>query len=290
MKKTVVILLCAVTALASCGTYAGQGAATGATLGSILGSAIGGIYGGPRGSDLGTIIGMAGGATVGASVGAQADKAKQEEYRRYMEYRENSYGRSRRTVPPRSDRSSSYAQPTAPENESGFDPTHSGDDRIVFEPDSDNGHYGYDNGGNGHNIAAPSVSVDQLRAALPGYKIVRNKNIEVRNIEFTDANGNGILSRRESARLSFEIMNNSDVTLYDVNPMVQETTGNKHVHISSPLRIERIEPWHGVRYTATVYADSRIKDGEIGIRVAVIQGDKEITSQVREFKVTTAKR
>ena len=67
-------------------------------------------------------------------------------------------------------------------------------------------------------------------------------------------------------------------------------TGNKHVHVSPPLRVESIAPGRGVRYTATVYADSRVKDGEAVVRVAVVQGNKEITSQVREFRVPLRRR
>ena len=286
MKKGVLLTLSAALALASCGSYAGQGAATGATFGTILGSAIGGITGGPRGSDVGTLVGMAGGAALGAAVGSAADKAKQEEYRRYMEYRDSRYGGGQG----RGDwheGGSAYNPPRQQADESGFDPTHGGDDRIVMEPEGGSlSHYE----DAGRPVAAPSVSVDELRATMPGFKLAVNKGIEVRNISFADAGGDGALSRRESAKVSFEVMNFSGVTLYDVHPMVVESTGNKHVHVSPPLRVESIAPGRGVRYTATVFADSRLKDGEAVLRLGVVQGDKEITSQVRELRVPLRKR
>ena len=286
MKKGVLLTLSAALALASCGTYTGSGAATGATFGTILGSAIGGITGGPRGSDVGTLVGMAGGAALGAAVGSAADKAKQEEYRRYMEYRDSRYGGGQG----RGDwheGGSAYNPPRQQADESGFDPTHSGDDRIVME-DEGGSHPQYGNAG--RPVAAPSVSVDELKATMPGYKLAVNKGIEVRNISFADAGGDGALSRRESAKVSFEVMNFGGVTLYDVHPMVVESTGNKHVHVSPPLRVESIAPGRGVRYTATVFADSRLKDGEAVLRLGVVQGDKEITSQVRELRVPLRKR
>ena len=286
MKKGVLLTLSAALALASCGSYAGQGAATGATFGTILGSAIGGITGGPRGSDVGTLVGMAGGAALGAAVGSAADKAKQDEYRRYMEYRDSRYGGGQG----RGDwheGGSAYNPPRQQADESGFDPTHSGDDRIVMEPEGGS-HQQYGNAG--RPVAAPSVSVDELKATMPGYKLAVNKGIEVRNISFADAGGDGALSRRESAKVSFEVMNFGGVTLYDVHPMVVESTGNKHVHVSPPLRVESIAPGRGVRYTATVFADSRLKDGEAVLRLGVVQGDKEITSQVRELRVPLRKR
>ena len=84
MKKTAVLVLCAVLTVTGCGTYAGSGAYTGASLGSILGSAIGGISGGPRGNDVGTIVGMAAGAVIGGAIGNQADQQNQADYDQYQ--------------------------------------------------------------------------------------------------------------------------------------------------------------------------------------------------------------
>ena len=88
----------------------------------------------------------------------------------------------------------------------------------------------------------------------------------------------------------FEIMNNSDQTVYNVNPFVVDATGNRHVRISQNLSIESIAPHQGVRYTASILADERLKDGEIVVRIGVAQGRREVTSQTRLFNVPTAKR
>lgn len=280
MRTHSILALCAAMSLCGCASYTGQGAMVGGTFGSMLGSAIGGISGGPRGSDIGTIVGMASGAAIGAAVGAQADEARQEKYRQYMEEREQQYGRSS-SQRATQQQDGVYATSPAGSDDSGFDPTHSGDDRITFEPQDDDGYT---------TVSPRTVSVNQLAKAMPGYKVNRNDGIEVRNVCFIDANGDGKLKRGERCKVSFEIMNRSDVTIYDVQPTVVETTGNKHIHVSSPLYVESIRPGRGVKYTASIYADSRLKDGEAVIRVAVAQGDREITSQVSEFRVVTAKR
>ena len=295
MKNSIVIMLCAAVTLCGCDTYTGQGAATGATFGTILGSAIGGITGGPRGSDIGTIVGMAGGAAVGAAVGSATDEARQDKYRRYMEYRDARYGRGESPGDDAHESHSAYVPPSQNADHSGFDPTHSGDDRIIMEPENgaSGGHgggYGADMAADRMPAAAPAETVDELRASLPGYKLALNPGIEVRNVSFTDAGGDGTLVRKEEGKVTFEIMNNSGVTIYDVHPMVIEATGNRHIHVSPPLRVESIAPGRGIRYTATVYADSRAKDGEAVIRVAVSQGDKEITSQMRELRVPVRRR
>lgn len=270
MRKTIVLLMCAVVALGGCGTYAGDGASNGAMLGSIIGSAIGGISGGSRGNDIGTLVGMAGGAVVGSAIGSAADKAQQEKYRQYQQERDDQY--ARRDLPP---------------DESGFDPTGSGDDRITFD---DSPSTGVRDDAVYTTVHPRTLSVGQLESTLPGYRMHYSPLLEVRNMSFVDRDGDGIIRRGEECRLSFDIMNRSSIDLYDVQPTVVETTGNRHIHISPGVRVERIRPGRGVRYTATVAADRKLRDGEVVIRVAVVQGDKEVTSQVKEFRIATRKK
>lgn len=250
--------------ISSCGTYAGEGAGAGAYLGSILGSAIGGISGGPRGSDMGTLIGMAGGAVVGAAVGNAAEQREQQKYEAYKQERQQRFE-------------------NRGQDNSGFDPNNGGDDRIEFE--------GFEQPKTTtvrpSNVPVQSISVDQLRDAAPGYKLNYNKQVELRNALFNDADRDGVIKAGEECKLSFEIMNNSDETLYNVFPTVIETTGNKHIHISPSLRVESIAPHSGVRYTASVYGDSRLKNGEAIINVSVSQGNKHLTTDIKEFRIPT---
>lgn len=314
MKKFVLYSVCAATLLAGC-TTAGDGAQTGAGFGAILGSAIGGISGGPRGSDIGTLVGMASGAVAGAAIGSANERAQQEKYRQYRENRDAIYGRSNRNYSPGgynygSDNSNygnngsnygynGYNYGQSGSDDGNFDPTNSGDDRIELESGSANGTYPQnENNGIGQaerhdvytTVPSRTISVDQLQQAMPGYSIEYNSLIEVRNAAFVDSNGDGVLRAGETCKVKFEIMNRSSVTLYDVQPTVVETTGNKHVHISPSLRVESIAPHSGVRYTATVFADKRLKNGQIVLKVAVVQGNNEITSQVKEFAIKTSKR
>ncbi len=48
-----------------------------------------------------------------------------------------------------------------------------------------------------------------------------------------------------------------------------ETTGMKLIHISPSVLIEQIAPHDGVKCTANIYAGSKIKTGNINIRIAV---------------------
>lgn len=252
MKKTLVTSVCALLLLSSCGTYTEQGAYTGATFGSIIGSAIGGIAGGPRGSDIGTLIGMAGGAIAGAAVGQAADNAQQQRYEDYQRARQQRSQGSQRSY------DDSYY--------GGYDQSNSGDDRL----------YGFDE--NFSSVASPA---DQN---------VSTPSLEIRNPHFLDASHDGVLSRGEEARMVFEVFNTSSKPVFRVQPAVAEITGNKHIRVSENVMVECIMPGKGIRYTASIMADTRLKDGKAVFRIGVLQNNKEITSQGREFVIQTSKR
>ena len=153
--------------------------------------------------------------------------------------------------------------------DSGFDPNNGGDDRIVMETE----------------VPSNTVSLDELKN-MTGYNVNINESIQLRHENFTDANGDGNISPGEECKVSLEIMNNSDVEIFNVIPTVIETTGNKHIHISPTVRVESIKPHQGVRYTATILADKRLKDGNAVIRVTVTQGQNDIASMAKEFNIT----
>jgi hypothetical protein len=255
MKKLMVMSVGSLLLLSSCGTYTATGAATGGYFGSIIGSAIGGISGGWRGSDIGSLVGMAGGAAVGAAIGAAADNAEQ---RRYEEYRE----RRMQDRTAREQRQPTYQQDRQYDdnNDSGFDPTNSGDDRLYG--------FGSDFG------AAPEA----------------HQSLEIRHPKIVDASRDGVLKRGEEARVVFEVYNNSSKPVFKVQPTVAELTGNKHIHISENIMVESIMPGKGIRYTASIKADNGLRDGEAVIRIGVVQANKEVSSQSREFTIKTSKR
>lgn len=259
MKKVMFILFGAMLLLSSCGTYTGQGAYTGGMFGSIIGSAVGGITGGWRGHDVGKLVGLAGGAVVGAAIGSAADKAEQQKYEDYKAQRS-------RAINSRRDRYEQDSRDYAADN-SGYDATNSGDDRL----------YGF-----GENFesapAAPTVSVNDLNS------------LEIRHPRIVDASRDGVLIRGEQARMVFEIYNNSSKPVYRVLPTVAETTGNKHIHVSQNVMVESIMPGKGIRYTASIKADKGLRDGQAVFRIGVMLGDKDITSQTKEFTIKTSKR
>lgn len=288
MKKGSVIMMGAALLVSSCTTGAGAGAYAGSSLGSVLGSAIGGIVGGPHGSDVGTIFGMAGGAVVGGALGDAAEKKQAQEQHEVLSRRNQRIQREkaqRRSAQQYDD--DTYASGNSA-NYVGddFDPSqmvdnsNSGDDRIDFGAPSSSGA----NATIGN--ASPSQSVDASRVEQIYGNIKSDGKLTIRNVRFADSNGDGMLSGDEIGHVSFEIYNETDAPIYNFDPSVVEAEANKRIYISPSVRVENIMPGQGLRYTATVKADRRIKDGEIRLLVSAQKEGKPI-SYVTVVKVST---
>lgn len=266
MKKVILLMLCSSLVMGSCDTYTGSGAYAGGSIGSILGSAIGGLSGGPRGSDMGTIIGMAGGAVVGAVIGSQADKAQAD--------REAAYQQDR--VERRS--GSDYSNTPVTDNPEIFDSNNGGDDRLYDFKGKD---YTGDYSAQQPTTSVPTATVEEL-----GARFSYSPTLEIVNARFVDDNEDNCLNRNETCKVIFEIVNRGHEPVYDVVPTVVETTGNKHIFISPSIHVEKISPGSGVRYTAMVKADRKLKDGMARFCVSVIHEGKSI-SKVNEFNIPT---
>lgn len=284
--------------VSSCTTGAGAGAYAGSSLGSVLGSAIGGIVGGPHGSDVGTIFGMAGGAVVGGALGDVAEKKQAQEQHEVLSRRNQRIQREkaqRRSAQQYDD--DTYASGNSA-NYVGddFDPSqmvdnsNSGDDRIDFGAPSSSGA----NAPMGNvpmsnapmSNASPSQSVDASRVEQIYGNAKSDGKLTIRNVRFADSNGDGVLSGEEIGQVSFEIYNETAAPIYNFDPSVVEAEANKRIYISPSVRVENIMPGQGLRYTATVKADRRIKDGEIRLLVSAQKEGKPI-SYVTVVKVAT---
>jgi uncharacterized protein YcfJ len=253
MKKGLLLIVGGALLLSSCTTYTATGTYTGAQFGHVIGSAIGGISGGWRGHEIGSLIGTVGGAVVGAAIGSAADRAHDEKVQARVEQRnrERQANTRRRSQQKNNYGYDDYGYQQGGSDQSGYDPQGRGDDRITF---------------------APATS-----------------DLEIRNAGVYEKVRDGVLTRGEECTVVFEIFNTTDHAVYDVYPLVEDATGNKHVKVSPNLRVESIAPHQGIRYTASILADSRLKDGEIQLMVGVAQGKQVLESQTRMFTIPTAK-
>ena len=301
------MIMSAALVASSCTTGAGAGAYTGSSLGSVLGSAIGGIAGGPRGSDIGTIFGMAGGAVVGAAVGDAANKQhhqdqdddlaqRNQRIQRQKAQRNRSYNdtysQQDDTYMPSSNNNSKpvYEQPYSSNQQpvDDIDPTqmvdttNSGDDRIDFDVNSSST---LPNNNPDTSVSMDAGKVEQIYGAN---KAAESGKITIKNVRFEETAEHNVLHGGEVGKVMFEMYNETQAPIYNFMPTVVEAYGNKRIYISPSVRVENIMPGQGLRYTATVKADKRIKDGEIRLLVSAQRDGKPI-SYVTVVKVATVR-
>ena len=314
MKKYSIMIMSAALVASSCTTGAGTGAYAGSQLGSVLGSAIGGIAGGPRGSDIGTIFGMAGGAVVGAAVGDAATKQhhqdqdddlaqrnqriQRQKAQRNRSY-DDTYSQQDDTYMPSSNNNNRpvYEQPYSSNQPSyssnqlpvdDIDPTqmvdttNSGDDRIDFDVNSSST---LPNNNPDTSVSMDAGRVEQIYGAN---KAAESGKITIKNVRFVETAEHNVLHGGEVGKVKFEMYNETQAPIYNFMPTVVEADGNKRIYISPSVRVENIMPGQGLRYTATVKADKRIKDGEIRLLVSAQRDGKPI-SYVTVVKVATVR-
>ena len=275
MNKILVLGICVVMMVSSCTTSTGSSAVNGAFLGGWFGSAVGGIVGGRYGHDVGTVIGMTTGAVAGAAVAQAEENSRKQEVREH--YRRthgnnDTYGYGGQT----SYQGKGY-------DDSGFDASNSGDDRLYDFQSSDY------TGSFSSSKATSSVPTPSQIDDISRYDLRYSDALEISNARFIDTGSDGVLKRGEKAKIIFEIKNVSDKVLYDLVPTVVETTHNKHIAVSPGLHIESIAPGQRLRYTAIVVADRYIGNGAVAFSASVVQGGKTI-SKVAEFNIRTAKK
>ena len=285
MKKCSIMIMSAALVASSCTTGAGAGAYAGSSLGSVLGSAIGGIAGGPRGSDIGTIFGMAGGAVVGAAVGDAATKQHhQDQDDTYMP--SSNYNNKPVYEQPYSNNQPSYSSNQQPVDDIDptqmVDTTNSGDDRIDFDANSSST---IPNNNPDTSVSMDAGKVEQIYGAN---KAAESGKITIKNVRFVETAEHNVLHGGEVGKVKFEMYNETQAPIYDFMPTVVEADGNKRIYISPSVRVENIMPGQGLRYTATVKADKRIKDGEIRLLVSAQRDGKPI-SYVTVVKVATVR-
>ncbi|WP_418697738.1 glycine zipper family protein [Bacteroides sp.] len=93
--------------------------------------------------------------------------------------------------------------------------------------------------------------------------------LRIHNIRFIDDSRDHVINSNEHCKVIFEIVNEGDRTAYNVVPIVAETSGMKRIYISPSVMIEQMAPGDGMKYTASIHAEERIKTGNITLHIAV---------------------
>lgn len=113
-------------------------------------------------------------------------------------------------------------------------------------------------------------------------------SVVVKNVRFFDSNGDNVIGRGEVCRVEFEVFNVGPTPLYDLQPIVAETTGNKHIIVSPSEFVRSLSPNRGIRYTAIVSADRRLKAGSAQFCVGVLQNGAPV-SEAFNMNIATSR-
>lgn len=85
-------------------------------------------------------------------------------------------------------------------------------------------------------------------------------NIEICNLRFVDSNNNHAIDAGENCKIIFEVKNNGVGTLYNIAPVLS-VSGSKNIAISPTAVISEIPSGKSVRYSAEVYANPKLRNG-----------------------------
>lgn len=112
--------------------------------------------------------------------------------------------------------------------------------------------------------------------------------LQITNIRFIDDNRNQAIDAGESCKIIFEIVNAGDVAAYNIVPVVEETSGMKHLQISPAAQVAYMDKDDRIRYTAVINAGKRLKSGEAVFRVYTSESNGAL-SDIHEFSIPTHK-
>ena len=110
--------------------------------------------------------------------------------------------------------------------------------------------------------------------------------LKLRRIRFIDDNRSHVIDAGENSKIIFEIMNEDRKPVYNVVPVVETVGKVKHIGISPSVMVEEILPGEVIRYTASIHAGNRLKDGEVTFRVAVAD-ENGVICDSQEFTLPT---
>ena len=138
-------------------------------------------------------------------------------------------------------------------------------------------------------VYEPEVHNVYVKRIEPAPKHIVLPSLQLRNIRFIDDNRNHVIEANENSKVIFEVMNVGKTAAYNVIPIVETVGKVKAVEISHSIMVEQILPGEGIRYTATIYAGSKLKAKEITFRVAVADKDGHVCD-AREFTLPAQKK
>lgn len=111
------------------------------------------------------------------------------------------------------------------------------------------------------------------------------QQLDIRNVKFVDENHDLKINPQEHCQLIFEIYNVGSEAVTNIIPTATVDRQKKHIFMSRPVRIDRIDAGEGLRYTISVYADNGLRTGTVGFNI-FLSADGQKAELVRTFDLT----
>ena len=141
----------------------------------------------------------------------------------------------------------------------------------------------------GNAVTTPRQDTREIVVNSPSESYYAPSGLQIINLRFVDDNRNHVIDANESCKLVFDIVNEGDVSAYNITPIIEETSGIKHLAISPSAQISYLPQGDRVRYTATITGGKRLKSGEAMFRIYTTESNGAV-SEAHEFSLPTAKR
>lgn len=145
----------------------------------------------------------------------------------------------------------------------------------------------------GNAVTTPRQEKIEVREQTSVQKPVESyyapSGLRITNIRFIDDNRNHTIDAEETCKLVFDIVNEGDVSAYNITPIIEEMSDMKHITISPSAQISYLPQGDRVRYTATIVGGKRLKTGEAVFRVYTTESNGYV-SEMHKFTLPTAKR
>lgn len=139
------------------------------------------------------------------------------------------------------------------------------------------------------NVVTTPQKEKVVVAGAPPAEPYYASGLRIRNIRFIDDNRNHTIDAKENCKLVFDIVNEGDVSAYNITPIIEKVTDMKHITISPSVQISYLPQGDRVRYTATIAGGKRLKSGEAVFRVYTTESNGAM-SEAHEFSLPTAKK
>ena len=112
--------------------------------------------------------------------------------------------------------------------------------------------------------------------------------LDIANITYADDDGDGMLSKDETAQVYFDLINTGKVPLYGIVPVLMANK-TKHVLISEPCVIDTLNAQSALRYVIEISGDGKRNPGKVYLLLRINYGQGQY-ADVKEIVLGTKRR